>query len=181
MFRPTPDGPGNLQVCRTLIFEPEKTVPVRPSASLQNRVYLTTIDAFLRKFAMRCGAATLPDPTPPQVQRLRESLHLWWSQNSVHNSAQRLHEGFFVACRPPLVPKFRTAPVRRLFCVASRPTSDPTRCNSGQRLYLTTSGKGSARVEQSRAKGDGNSAKSTHRAYLTTSGVNFLDDPGCSM
>ena len=95
MFRPTPDGPGNLQVCRTLIFEPEKTVPARPSASLQNRVYLTTIDAFLRKFAMRCGAATLLDPTPPQVQRLRKSLHLWWSQNSSQNSAQRLHGGFF--------------------------------------------------------------------------------------
>ena len=73
------------------------------SAKSTHRAYLTTIDAFLRKFAMRCGSATLLDPTPPQVQRLRKSLHLWWSQNSFQNSAHRLYEGFFVACRPPVI------------------------------------------------------------------------------
>ena len=96
MFTPTRDGPGNLQVCRTLIFDPENQGPVRPSASLQNRVYLPTIDAFLQKFAVRCGSATLLAPVP----------------SILHTASTK---AFSAASRPPLVPKFCTALLRRLF------------------------------------------------------------------
>ena len=105
---------------------------------------MTTIDAFLRKFAMRCGAATLLDPTPPQVQRLRKSLHLWWSQNSFQNSAHRLYEGFFVACRPPVIQGLRkicTTPLSlRLLGNLAKEGQSPQMWSrkSPHRLYLTT-------------------------------------------
>ena len=137
-------------------------MPVRPSASLQNRVYLPTIDAFLQKFAVRCGSATLLAPVP----------------KILHTASTK---AFSAASRPPLVPKVRTALLRRLFLLQVDHQRSPMPCNSAHRAYLTTSGEVSARVEQSRAKGDGNSAKSTHKAYLTTFCMDFVDDPGCSM
>ena len=132
---------------------------------------------------MRCGAATLPDPTPPQVQRLRKSLHLWWSQNSFQNSAHRLYEGFFVARRPPVIQGLRkicTTPLSlRLLGNLAKGGQSPQMWSrkSPHRLYLTTfvsDDKGRLQIstllifdpEKPTALQGLN--KSPHRLYLTT-------------